>query len=499
MMTVSLALLILFVCVGSLCYSFGRRNAGLGLPPIGRQATAVPRLAPAQFAALLDAGDDAVVGLDREAAVTYWSAAAERLFGSTAIEALGRKLEDVLPEVPLDADMRARLAAGDAIRGCLARALQRAGGPLELEFHFSPLRGSDASTDGLGLRLRDVSGLRAAQTVASRAHARLGALLETATDGIHVLGERGELVFFSQSFARMLGYSPEELAGLNVADWSPFEDVDEFAETIPRLGDAVRVAETLIRRRDGAMLDVEVSTKSVILNGGVFLYRSARDVGERNRADREIRLHLQELERINKELDDFVYVASHDLRAPLRAIKARAQRLSQLLDDVMTYARAGKKLESTGPEMSAAALTADIAVSLQVPAGYRILTDRSMETAMVQRAPLEQVMHNLIGNAIKHHDRNQGSVRLWAVDMGERYRFYVADDGPGIPEAYRESVFEMFTTLRPRDEVEASGMGLALVRKVVGRFGGQCGIQGSQGRGTCLWFDWPKKLQVAQL
>jgi signal transduction histidine kinase len=69
---------------------------------------------------------------------------------------------------------------------------------------------------------------------------------------------------------------------------------------------------------------------------------------------------------------------------------------------------------------------------------------------------------------------------------------FVADDGPGIPEPYRESVFEMFTTLKPRDEVEGSGMGLALVRKVVTGLGGECGIQASAGRGTCLWFDWPK-------
>jgi PAS domain S-box-containing protein len=491
-------------------------------PAAQAPAPAAGGVLPVHLAGLLDADDDAVLCLDARGVVTYLNAAAERLSGRPKAAAVGRGLADVLPDVPLDADMLARLAAGDAIRGSLVRRGPPAEPLADLEFHFEPVRAADGSSAAFGLRIRDVAAARAAQTAASRAHARLRALLETATDGIHVLDEHGDLVFFSHSFARMLGYSIEELAGKNVAAWSPFEDVDEFAETIPRLVDAVRVAETQIRRRDGVMLDVEVSTKTVFLNGRGFIYRSARDVGERNRADREIRLHLQELERINKELDEFVYVASHDLRSPLRAIKtlaqwiidddplvdaktrerlqliqARTQRMSHLLDDVMIYARAGRKIEWSGPAMSAAALTAEIAVTLQVPSGYRILTDRSMETAMVQRSPLEQVIHNLIGNAIKHHDRNQGSVRLWAVDMEERYRFYVADDGPGIPEIYRESVFEMFTTLRPRDEVEGSGMGLALVRKVVGRVGGQCGIQAAQGRGTCLWFDWPKQLQDA--
>jgi two-component system sensor kinase FixL len=324
-------------------------------------------------------------------------------------------------------------------------------------------------------------------------------------------------VFCSDSFAHMLGYAPAEMPSLCVSSWSPRESAAEFAQRMPSLLQAAGTEESEMRRRDGSRLDVELSTKAVQLNGVTYVYRSARDVSQSRRADRENRQHLQELERINKELDEVVYVASHDLRSPLRAIKTlaqwiidddlsvdaktkerlqliqgRAQRMTHLLDDVMTYARAGKRTERAGPSMSAATLTAEIAVTLQVPSGYRILADRSLESTLVQRAPLEQVIHNLIGNAIKHHDRSQGSVRIWTVDMGERYRFFVADDGPGIPEAYRESVFEMFTTLKPRDEVEGSGMGLALVRKIVAGLGGECAIQPSSGRGACFWFDWPK-------
>jgi PAS domain S-box-containing protein len=362
--------------------------------------------------------------------------------------------------------------------------------------------------------------LQQARVFAERDRAQLRMLLDTVTDGIHVLDERGDLVYCSRAFAQMLGFTPDEMTRLHVSAWSPEEDGTDLAATIPSLIEKPSVVETQLRRRDGSLVDVEIGAQSVDLNGLRYVYRSARDLSERKRVDRENRQHLQELERINKELDDFVYVASHDLRSPLRAIKTlaqwiiddgpsvdaktqerlqliqgRAQRMTQLLDDVMIYARAGKTTEPAAV-MSAAALTAEIAVTLQVPDGYRILTDRSLEPVMVRRAPLEQVIHNLIGNAIKHHDRNQGSVRLWAVDNGERHRFFVADDGPGIPEPYREAVFEMFTTLKPRDEVEGSGMGLALVRKVVTGLGGECGIQDGTGRGTCLWFDWPKLTEV---
>jgi PAS domain S-box-containing protein len=358
--------------------------------------------------------------------------------------------------------------------------------------------------------------LAEAQALAERERMQMRMLLETVTDGIHVLDEQGDLVYCSSSFARMLGFTPEEMTRRHFSAWSPDEDGTDLAATIPALIEQPSVVETQLRRRNGSLIDVEIGARSVDLNGVRYVYRSARDLSERKRVDFENRQQVQELERINKELDDFVYVASHDLRSPLRAIKTlaqwiidddasvdaktkerlqliqgRAQRMARLLDDVMVYARAGNTT-GTVAVMSAAALTGEIAVTLQVPDGYRILTDPSLESVMVRRAPLEQVIHNLIGNAIKHHDRDQGSVRIWAVDIENSHRFFVADDGPGIPEQYRDAVFEMFTTLKPRDEVEGSGMGLALVRKVVTKLGGECGIEASSGRGTCFWFDWPK-------
>jgi signal transduction histidine kinase len=129
---------------------------------------------------------------------------------------------------------------------------------------------------------------------------------------------------------------------------------------------------------------------------------------------------------------------------------------------------------------------------VHVPSAFSIRCDASLAGVEVIRAPLEQVLHNLIGNAIKHHDREAGMVAVSVESGGPLLRFSVIDDGPGIPEEYREVVFEMFQTLKPRDEVEGSGMGLALVRKIVGRMGGNCGIAAASGRGAHVWFDWPR-------
>ncbi len=98
-----------------------------------------------------------------------------------------------------------------------------------------------------------------------------------------------------------------------------------------------------------------------------------------------------------------------------------------------------------------------------------------------------------------HHDRSTGIVTVSARPNGACYRFSVIDDGPGVPTQYRETVFEMFATLKPRDEVEGSGMGLALVRRLWNEMGGHCGIEASSGRGTHVWFDWPKSGKPTKL
>jgi signal transduction histidine kinase len=241
-----------------------------------------------------------------------------------------------------------------------------------------------------------------------------------------------------------------------------------------------------------------------------------RDITERKRGEMAWRRSNAELAQMNTELDDFVYTASHDLRAPLTGISSivqwileddralagesrerlgliqgRIERMKQLLTDIRDYARAGDSAAPSETPVSAATLVANVAATAHVPPGFSIRSDLSLEPVQVQRVPLEQVLHNLISNAIKHHDRPAGSVTVSVEYQVPWLRFSVIDDGPGIPEAYRERIFEMFKTLKPRDEVEGSGMGLALVRKIVGRMGGRCGVDPAAERGSHFWFEWP--------
>lgn len=108
------------------------------------------------------------------------------------------------------------------------------------------------------------------------------------------------------------------------------------------------------------------------------------------------------------------------------------------------------------------------------------------------RAPFEQVMRNLIGNAVKHHHEPRGRVVVRCRELGDQYEFSVIDDGPGIPEEFREKVFQMFHKLRSHDEVEGTGMGLAIVRRIVESHGGHVVAGETQGGGTTIRFTWPR-------
>jgi PAS domain S-box-containing protein len=254
-------------------------------------------------------------------------------------------------------------------------------------------------------------------------------------------------------------------------------------------------------------------------NGEVIgILSLAMDITERRAIQKTLETKSMELARSNNELEQFAYVASHDLKAPLRAIdiladwlqadlgeyqggevqqnlgllKQRTARLYRLLDDLLAYSRAGRKPGAI-VEVDSRLLVEDLFVLLAPPGGMQLIADASLPLVRAHEAPLEQVLRNLINNAIKHHPTQQGRVRVCAQDNGDEILFAVEDDGAGIGQEFSEKVFQMFQTLKPRDEIEGSGMGLAIVKRIVEWQGGRVWFHGGPGgRGTVFKFTWKK-------
>jgi PAS domain S-box-containing protein len=225
-----------------------------------------------------------------------------------------------------------------------------------------------------------------------------------------------------------------------------------------------------------------------------------------------------DLEQRNQELDSFVHIVSHDLKAPLRAVsnlsqwieedlegslttanqeqmnllRGRIERMSATIDGLLDYyARIGRIEDSIEPVVIGE-LIAEIIDSLAPPPTFKIEIARNLPTLQTKRLLLSQVFANLIGNGIKHHDRSDGLLHIGITERQDFYEFTIADDGPGIAPEHREKIFTIFQAVNPQNRNDSTGIGLAIVKKIVEAEGGTIRLESQLDRGSTFYFTWPK-------
>lgn len=341
----------------------------------------------------------------------------------------------------------------------------------------------------------------------------LGRMFELSLDLLCIANTEGYFVRVNPSFERLLGWSEDELIR------QPFIELvhpEDRAPTLKRLTGLAR-GETVVdfknryRAKDGTWH--WLAWRSTPAENGL-IYAAARDITSEMRQQQLIARQAKELARSNADLEEFAYAASHDLSAPLRALGhlvkwinddlpedvdgpvrrhvaelgVKVGRMQELIDDLLTYSRVGRT-EHDVTEVDSARMVDEIVDLLSPPEAFTV-THEALPTIRTEAAPLHQVLRNLIANAIAHHDRPDGKVDIVASDEGDRWRFEVRDDGPGIPEHDLDRVFLRFVRLDAKSE--GTGMGLPLVKKIVERGDGKVGVVSEPGSGTTFSFTWPK-------
>ena len=169
--------------------------------------------------------------------------------------------------------------------------------------------------------------------------------------------------------------------------------------------------------------------------------------------------------------------------------------MEKLLDDILEYSLIENKLSGEWNEIIEGKSILKIIVDLlDAPAEFTIGASKKFNETKFKRMPLQQILHNLIGNAIKHREKNNGIVKINVEESSTQYVFSVSDNGPGIEQRYHEKIFEMFQTLKPKDQLEGSGMGLPLVKKILQTAGGTSYLESEVGKGSRLYFTLPKMI-----
>ena len=370
---------------------------------------------------------------------------------------------------------------------------------------------------------------------------RLRTVIDTALDAVVSMDQQGKITEWNQQAEAIFGWPRQEAVGKQLAELIiPHQYRQAHHHGLQRfLADGTgpilnkRIELTALNKQDN-VFPVEITVTTQELPDASQFTAFIRDISARKEAEEQIRQFNQTLEVrvkertaqlqvLNRELEEFAYVASHDLKAPLRVIdnaskwleedlqehlttetqenmnllRGRVGRMEKLLDDLLEYSRIGRSVDQRFAEtVNGSVLMDNILELLSPPQGFTVKVSRGFADIHVPRMPLQQILMNLISNAIKHHDKKEGCIKVTVEDDGAMCAFIVEDDGPGIPAQFHEQVFKMFQTLKPRDQVEGSGMGLALARKNVEVFGGTMKLESSEGKGSVFRFTWPKNQQL---
>ena len=486
-----------------------------------------------RFRAMTDASPSGFITAKGDGTMLTWSRACERDYGWSATEAVGHKLEILLPE-----DLRERhrkTLEEAAARGYVPRAriaLQSVG--QHKDGHTFPAElflDSYLVADQLFFVViaRDITPRQLIEEQMKRVYARFEGIFEHSHDAIMYFDADGLILHVNRACEQMIGYDRAEIVNIKTR-WDitvpAYYGVDPAAS---RAVDTWRAESYNYLKqyihKDGSLVDVEVTTfavPTVAEDEGPGRVSVLRNLTEEGRKEDERRRLVEELKRSNAELDQFAYVAGHDLQEPLRMVtkfvgllgekypecfddKGRkyiqyaidgAARMRTLIEDLLAYSRVttkAKPLERFESRKVVDEVLVDLSERVAREDG-RVVVVVGLPVIVADRSQFRQVIQNLVANGLKFHRQGVPPVVVVSShDAPKDWEFMVKDNGIGMTQEGISKLFVMFTRLHNRDEYEGTGIGLAVCKKIVERHGGRIWIESEPGTGSTIHFTLPKR------
>ncbi len=486
--------------------------------------------------------DYALYMLDAEGRITTWNSGAERIEGYTAEEAIGHSIDLVFLEDEVISGkprQMLELAVRDGRYEEEGWRLRRDGTKRWMSVVITAIRDRSGILQGFVRVARDMTERKRSEEALRHSEGRLRAILETALDAIVVMDTDGIVHEWNRAAEQMFGYQRTEAVGRKLAELiipAYLRDRHErgLAQHLtegngPMLN---RRIETMALRADGSEFAVELAITESGTNGGTMFTGYISDITHRKQAEEEIRQlnaeleqrvrkRTEQLELANREMEAFSYSVSHDLRAPLRHINGfvdilqsstpgldeesrgflntiadSARQMGKLIDDLLAFSRMGRTELRAAPVRLDAILT-EALQELRGDSRYQEVQWKFEHLPEVRGDPamLRQVFINLLSNALKYsREASPAVIEVKAQETAEEHIISVRDNGVGFDPTYAHKLFGVFQRLHAAHEFPGTGIGLAIVRRVIARHGGKVWAEGAVGHGATFYFSLPRNV-----
>lgn len=472
-----------------------------------------------KFRSVVESANDAIILANDSGNIISCNKSTQIIFGYTQEELLGKPLDFLLSEQHRNDIRLGWFKLSSSKHGIIGktvelRGLRKNGSEFPLELSLADWKiGEGIFYSGI---IRDI-------TERKRTEGKLyeiNAALENALEGISFLDMQGRYLSVNRAYATIFGCNVNEMIGM---EWQKTVHPNDLEREINAHKDMLRIGKVKFEsrgfRKDGSTFYQEVTIiKNIDKNGQLKgHYRFVRDVTERKMAEERQAQLLRELESVNRELNDFAYIVSHDLKAPLRAIGSlanwiladyadkfdedgkeqmnlllsRVKRMHDLIEGILQYSRVGRIREEK-IEVNLNGLVPEIIDMIAPPENIEIKIENELPTILCEKTRIQQVFQNLLSNAIKFMDKPKGEIKIGCIENNGCWRFSVTDNGPGIDEKHFTKIFQIFQTLSPRDEFESTGIGLSIVKKIIEMYGGEVWVESKVGYGSTFFFTLPK-------